>query len=97
MKPLVSNLDDQDMQRAPAALLRAAKRARQLAQETGTELVVVRNGKLVREVCRKPKRVLSQEKGKQPANKLAVTVSNISQKTIITRKACGVWIPGLFS
>lgn len=50
MKPLVSHLDDQDMQKAPAALLRAAKRARQIAQETGTELVVVRNGKLVCEI-----------------------------------------------
>lgn len=47
---MVSHLDDHDMQKAPAALLRAAKRARQIAQETGTELVVVRNGKLVCEV-----------------------------------------------
>lgn len=50
MKPIVSRLDDQDMQKAPAALLRAAKRARQIAQETGTEIVVVRNGKIVSEV-----------------------------------------------
>lgn len=64
MKPLVSRLDDQDMQKAPAALLRAAKRARQLAQETGSELVVVRNGKLVREV---PQAETSPKPGKKKA------------------------------
>jgi len=41
---------DQDMQNATAALIRAAKRARELAARTGTELVVVRDGKLVREI-----------------------------------------------
>lgn len=42
--------EDPDMQKATAALLRAAKRARQVAQQTGTAIVVVRNGELVREI-----------------------------------------------
>ncbi len=41
---------DQYMEKATAALLRAAKRARKLAQQTGTAIVVVRNGKLIREI-----------------------------------------------
>ncbi len=46
-EPLISHLDDADMQAAPAALLRAALRARELARQTGTPLVIVRDGKLV--------------------------------------------------
>ena len=46
---LVSRLADADMQAAPAALLRAALRARELARQTGTALVVVRNGELIEE------------------------------------------------
>lgn len=38
------------MQGATAALLRAARKARELARQTGTEYVVMRNGKLVREI-----------------------------------------------
>ena len=45
-----SRLQDADMQAAPAALARAAKRARELAQQTGTPLVVVKAGKLIKEV-----------------------------------------------
>ena len=45
----VSKLPDADMQAAPAALLRAAQRARDLARQTGTAIVVVRDGKLVHE------------------------------------------------
>lgn len=41
---------DQDMEKATTALLRAAKRARKLAQQTGTAVVVVRDGKLIREM-----------------------------------------------
>ena len=41
---------DPDMVNATAALLRAAKRARLLAQQTGTEFIVVRDGKVVREI-----------------------------------------------
>ncbi len=41
---------DSDMQKATAALIRAAKRAKELARMTGTEYVVVRDGQLVREV-----------------------------------------------
>jgi hypothetical protein len=37
------------MQAAPRALLRAARRAREIARQTGTRLVFVRDGKLVEE------------------------------------------------
>lgn len=46
---LESKLPDADMQAAPKALLRAARRAREIAQRTGTSLVIVRDGKLVEE------------------------------------------------
>lgn len=49
MKP-ESIADDSDMQKATTALVRAAKRARQIAQQTGTAIVVVRDGELVREI-----------------------------------------------
>lgn len=49
MKP-ESIADDPDMQKATTALIRAAKRARQIAQQTGTAIVVVRDGELVREI-----------------------------------------------
>lgn len=48
-----SHLKDADMQAAPAALARAAMRARELAAQTGTPLVVVKAGKLVQEVPQK--------------------------------------------
>lgn len=41
---------DEDMKGAMAALLRAAKRAKKLARQTGTALVVMRDGKLVQEI-----------------------------------------------
>lgn len=47
--PLESKLADPDMQAAPKALLRAAKRAREIARQTGTPLVIRRDGKLVEE------------------------------------------------
>lgn len=50
MKSGKSENPDPDMQNATAALVRAAKRARELAAQTGTELVVIRDGKLVREI-----------------------------------------------
>ena len=43
----VSRLHDPDMQAAPAALVRAAIRARELALQTNTPLVVMEDGKLV--------------------------------------------------
>ena len=49
MKP-ESIADDADMQKATAALIRAAKRARQIAEQTGTAIVVIRDGELVREI-----------------------------------------------
>jgi len=46
---LVSKLPDADMQAAPAALLRAERRAREIARQTNTAVVVMRNGELVEE------------------------------------------------
>ncbi len=46
-EPMTSRLADADMQAAPAALLRAAIRARELARQTGTPLVVMRDGVVV--------------------------------------------------
>ena len=43
----VSKLDDPDMQAAPAALFRAAQRAHLIAHQTGTGVVVMRDGKVV--------------------------------------------------
>ena len=47
--PLESKLADADMQAAPKALPRAARRAREIARQTGTALVVRRDGKLIEE------------------------------------------------
>lgn len=46
---LRSKLADPDMQAAPRALLRAARRAREIAFATNTPLVIVRDGVLVEE------------------------------------------------
>ena len=51
-EPLVSKLPDYDMQAVPTALLRAAKRAREIARQTGTAIVIMRDGKLVEEQVR---------------------------------------------
>ena len=45
-----------ERQKAPAALLRAAKRAREVAAQTGTEYVVIEDGELIREIPPPPKR-----------------------------------------
>ena len=45
----VSKLPDDDMQAAPAALVRAGVQARELARKTGTAVVIVRDGILVEE------------------------------------------------
>jgi hypothetical protein len=51
VKPVpVSRLCDSDMQAAPAALVRAGQRAREIAAKSGTPLIVVRDGKLVEQV-----------------------------------------------
>ena len=39
MKVPVSKLNDPDLQKAPQALMRAAEKARQLAEQTGTPFV----------------------------------------------------------
>lgn len=46
---MVSKLPDADMQAAPQALLRAAQRARDIARQTNTALVLIRDGVLVEE------------------------------------------------
>jgi hypothetical protein len=46
---LESKLPNADMQGAPRALLRAAQRAREIARQTNTPLVIVRDGVLVEE------------------------------------------------
>ena len=43
----VSRQRDKDMQGAPAALVRAARRAREIAARTGTPLIIVENGRMV--------------------------------------------------
>jgi len=40
MKTTVSHLQDPDLQKAPQALLRAAEKARRLAEQTGTPFIV---------------------------------------------------------
>lgn len=47
--PGVSRLDDTDMQAVPAALARAAQRAREIAARTGTPLIVAKDGLLIEE------------------------------------------------
>jgi hypothetical protein len=47
--PPISRLSDPDMKAAPAALIRAAQSARELAARTHTPLVINKNGKLVEE------------------------------------------------
>jgi hypothetical protein len=46
---LESKLPNADMQAAPRALLRAARRAREIARRTNTPIVIVRDGVLVEE------------------------------------------------
>jgi DNA-directed RNA polymerase subunit K/omega len=48
-RDMKSNLANADMQAAPRALLRAARRAREIARQTNTAIVIVRDGKLVEE------------------------------------------------
>ena len=47
--PMISKLPDADMQAAPKAMLRAAQRAREVALQTNTPLVFIRDGVLVEE------------------------------------------------
>ena len=46
---LESKLPNADMQAAPRALLRASRRAREVARQTNTAIVIVRDGVLVEE------------------------------------------------
>lgn len=51
---MVSKLPDADMQAAPKAMLRAAQRAREIARQTNTPLVLIRDGVLVEEFVTDP-------------------------------------------
>ena len=53
------------MQKATAALIRAGQRARKIAQQTETAIVVVRNGQLVRET---PPTVSAEQTEKKAMN-----------------------------
>jgi len=68
MKANKSNKPDSDMENATKALIRAAKRARVLAAQTGTRIVVVRDGKLVREVppLEQTKKTTKRKTGETP-------------------------------
>jgi len=44
-----SKLPNKDMQAAPRALMRAARRAREIARQTNTAIVIVRDGVIVEE------------------------------------------------
>ena len=46
---LRSKSSNPDMQAAPYALLRAAKGAREIARQTNTPLIIMRDGKIVEE------------------------------------------------
>jgi len=46
----ISRLKDADLRAAPAALLRAAQRAREIALRTGTPLIVMRDGKVFEKI-----------------------------------------------
>ena len=46
---LRSKSTDPDMQAVPRALLRAARRAREIARQTNTPLIIERDGKIVEE------------------------------------------------
>jgi hypothetical protein len=50
----VSHLPDADMQAAPAALARAALRAREIAARTGTPLITSKDGKVIEEYISLP-------------------------------------------
>ena len=60
--PMRSQLPDHDMQSAPRALLRAAHRAREVARQTGTALVVIRDGVVVEETVAEPKSQFDESK-----------------------------------
>ena len=65
-KPMKSQLDDSDMQGAPQAMLRAAQRARDVARQTNTPLVFMRDGVLVHEYVTDPVASADEQRIKPP-------------------------------
>lgn len=61
-----SKLDDSDMQGAPQAMLRAAQRAREVARQTNTPLVFMRDGVLVEEYVTDPVAGADEQRIKPP-------------------------------
>ena len=55
MKQIIAHDEDRDMVNSMKALMRASKRARKLAEQTGTGFIFIDNGVLVREVPQLPK------------------------------------------
>jgi uncharacterized protein (DUF433 family) len=94
----LSNLDDPDMQGATAALIRAARRARKLAAQTGTEVVVRRDGKMIREYPKMSEFEEVKELNEQDRSESAAeltkkqSIQKMNYKDIITiepDKRCG--------
>lgn len=56
-----SKLPNPDMQAAPRALVRAARRAREIAYRTGTPLVIMRDGVVVEETVTEKDLDLSED------------------------------------
>lgn len=85
-----SNLDDADMQGATAALIRAARSARKLAAQTGTAIVVVRDGKLIHEYPKmsefeEVKELTEQDRTKSAAESTKKqSIQKMNYKDIIT-------------
>jgi hypothetical protein len=52
--PPVSRLKDADMRAVPAALVRAGQRAREIAANSGTPLIVSQDGKVIEVIIPPP-------------------------------------------
>lgn len=78
--PIVSRLSDADMQAVPAALARAALRARELAARTGTPLVVARDGKLIEAAV--PLGETRPMDGVSPVQKLVTSAAALARRQV---------------
>jgi hypothetical protein len=64
-----SKLANADMQAAPRALLRAARRAREIARQTNTAIVIVRDGVLVEEWVTEIDAEIAEDVARELANR----------------------------